>query len=613
MNTVLESAAKKGAENIINRAVNSLVDFGKKKFGEAQVLLGTSFQRYLENADKRYNQVRTLATGTDPRCIIGKNSIYVQIGVKYNDKEISTNTVDPLLRLSNNILILGTGGVGKSMLMRYLFLRTARSNDYVPVLVELRKVSNQPPGNISILELIYSCMQDFDVELPREQFEYSLRSGKYLFLFDGFDEVKEALSTETASAIQAFCAKYPNNSCIMTSRPKQDRFPLETFTIVTSMPLTKEQAVCLASKIWKEDEKTKEFCRQLDDSLYDLHKDFAENPLLLSMMFLTFMRNNSIPDHLADFYKKAYDALYNAHDSSDKGVYVRDFKSKELDESEFRLLLSHFCFQTYFKEKYEFTKEEIINFLEKSIQKLGLNNVSAQDYLADLRNAVCIIIKDGEIYRFSHRSFQAYFAAEYTSNVLTDEQQNRLFHTLLSERRTYHDNADYYELLIQIEPERFAVNALEQGLLKLQKDADVSIEADVFILKEESNAIKIEIDRDRYSVFIPGVNSDYHRFNMIAIFSRYLLTKQISSHNADKYQACINRIKNYYVAHKKERGTWIEYSDIDHLAEKERSEMYSAIACVRGIPRIRSAIREWLLELETKRNSLESPSFIDDL
>ena len=36
-----------------------------------------------------------------------------------------------------------------------------------------------------------------------------------------------------------------------------------------SLPLSKEQAVALASKIWDEDEKTKEFCRQLRDELYD--------------------------------------------------------------------------------------------------------------------------------------------------------------------------------------------------------------------------------------------------------------------------------------------------------------------------------------------------------
>lgn len=297
------------------------------------------------------------------------------------------------------------------MLMRYLFLSTIYEGEYVPVLLELRRISNQSPTQLSILELIYTCLQDFDVELPKEQFEYSLRLGKYIFLLDGFDEIKESMATETAAAIQAFCAKYPKNPCIVTSRPRQDASPLETFTPVGAKTLNKEQAIQLASRIWTEDEKTREFCRQLDKTLYDKHKDFAENPLLLSMMFLTFMRNSSIPDHLADFYQKAYDALYSAHDNHNKGYFRRDFQCKTLDESRFKLIFSRFCFQTYFKEQYEFSKSEILTCLQDSIQKLGTTDTSAENFLTDLRNGVCLIIKDGDTYRFSHRSFQTYLAA----------------------------------------------------------------------------------------------------------------------------------------------------------------------------------------------------------
>lgn len=99
---------------------------------------------------------------------------------------------------------------------------------------------------------------------------------------------------------------------------------------------------------------------------------------------------------LSDFYKKAYDALYSAHDNQDKGCYRRDFQCKTLDENEFKQILSHFCFQTYFKETYEFAEEEILKYLRTSLQKFKFDNVKAEDYLMDLRNVVCMIIKDGD-------------------------------------------------------------------------------------------------------------------------------------------------------------------------------------------------------------------------
>lgn len=632
--TAAESAVKKFGEKAVDRGLNAIVDFVKGKYGEARVKIGTAFDRYLENASLRYNQIRTLATGTTPRKIIGENSLYVSIGVNHNGEEISTETVNRMLEISKNILILGTGGVGKSMLMRYLFLDTARYEGYVPVLIELRRIKMPPSGQISILNLIYDCMKDFDVELPLEQFEYSLRLGKYLFLLDGFDEVKSSLAKDTAMAIQAFSAKYPNNSYIVTSRPRTETSPLETFTVMESMPLNKEQAIDLASRIWEADEKTKEFCQQLDAALYEKHRDFAENPLLLTMMFLTFMRNSSIPEHLSDFYKKAYDALYSAHDNQDKGCYRRDFQCKTLDENEFKHILSHFCFQSYFKETYEFSEDAILRYLEASLQKLKFCDLKPADYLEDLRNIVCMIIKDGDTYRFSHRSFQAYFAAYYTTHFLTDEQQRQLFIRSLSKRNLYFEKADYYTLLMQIEPGRFAENALETGLRKLYQDAKDTRYPDEFFLKSGFVGVNIEMfrkdtlrnTRRSLSYRISRANDN---FNIIILFTKYakLDPPKLSS---GTYDPNLTAIRNYAkriinsesngASHKriKEGITeiYLAFDEIDAsdcITDDERRHFYSLIIQCRWADGIYDAVSEWLAKLDAKRASLKSSSFIDDL
>ena len=615
-NAAAESGAKEAGKYAVDRALNALGNFVKARYGEAQVLLGMGFQRYLENASQRYNQVRTLATGTNPRSIVGQDSIYVQVGVSYKEKEISTATVDPMLRISRNLLISGTGGIGKSMLMRYLFLNTAHRGEYVPVMLELRRISSQTPGQLSILELIYSCMEEYDVELPREQFEYSLRLGKYLFLFDGFDEVKEALAAETAGKLQLFAAKYPKNPCIITSRPREEfSAPLETFTTVESMSLSRVQAVQLASKIAPRDETAREFCRQLDESLYEKHQGFAKNPLLLSMMFLTFMRNCSIPDHLADFYQKAYDALYNTHDSLNKGFFQRDFQCKTLREGEFKLLLSHFCFHTYFKEIYEFSEGEILSWLERSIQKLKLPDVQAKDFLGDLRNAVCMIVRDGDIYRFSHRSFQTYFAARYTADVLTDEQQKKLFDDFLSGEKTYWEKEDYYDLVYQIEPERFAANALEEKLRHLHEKFETCSEPDFYWLRAQFQIVGLD---ENYN-FTFSLNSfDNCSFNVITLFSKYtgksyirrLLGKKKMSLRRQT-QKCAEKFhdKDYLRA-----GIILDDLSPESPIRTSWGQQFLAIILERAqVPATRQAVAQWLADLDAKRASLDSSDFIDDL
>ena len=614
---VAESGAKKVSESIANSALKTVTDFAKDRYGKAQVLLGTVFTRYLSNATERYNKIRTLATGIQPRKIIGADSLYVHIGVRYKEKEINIETVDGLLNISKNILISGTGGAGKSMLMRYLFLNTANRGEYVPILLELRRINKQSSEEVSILELVYTCMQDFDVQLPKEQFEFSLRSGKYLFLLDGLDEVKEKMANKTVEAIQKFVSKYPKNPCIVTSRPRQNVVGLETFVTVESMQLSKDKAVLLASKMWEEDEKTREFCRQLKEKLYDAHRDFAENPLLLSMMFLTFMRNGSIPEHLEDFYQKAYDALYSVHDTNDK-IFTREFKCVGLDENKFKLLFAYFCFHSYFKEIYEFSEKDVLELLEKGVQKMGLGDVNSKKYLEDLEEAVCMLIKEGEIYRFAHRSFQAYFAAYYTSRVLTDEQQKKLFIKNLSEERCI-KKEDYYTLLNQIEPERFAANALEEGLRNVLNVAD----SDARFFKLIYDSIGVRLCNGSVIKVVFDFSSDvryYH--NLVRCFCDYFSPKKFTLWgNKWRWFKSIGKIIEKYVINIYGYSgglDYVFYTPIEELEktyfeEEEKAEFYHHATKFCNIHDVRGEIRQWLSELDQKRKFLEKQDFIDDL
>ena len=614
MSISIESGAKKAGEVVANRALNYVIDKVKAKYSEKQIEIGTVFERYLDNATNRINKVKTLATGNDPRNIIGENELYVKIGVEYKEDEVDTSSVENLIEYGDNILILGSGGVGKSMLMRYLFLHTAYYGNYIPVFVELRKISYQTAGNVSIIELIKECMRQFDVELPEDEFVYSLRLGKYLFLFDGFDEVRDESALEAADKIQEFCAKYPNNKCIMTSRNDDKCHPLQTFIYMHSMPLRKEQAIELASKLWEKDEKTVEFCKQLDEELFEKHESFSENPLLLSMMFLTFMRNISIPDHLAEFYKKAYEALYSLHDNHDKGIYRRDFKCDYLDEQQFRLLFARFCFQTHFYQIYEFKESEILDYIQESVDFLKYD-IDKRNYLADLKNAVCMIVKEGTVYRFAHRSFQAYFAAVYTSEKLDDEKQKCLFMGFI--KANFINWLDYFDLLNQIEHERFTKNALEDGLRELQQKVDESGDSDVYFLNELYTGIEIDYQTyNSYSVYFYSSIIGRSSIKLVDAFTNYVLNDSLKFSFKVKYEdndyifltktmefiASNLRINDEY---NNIRHTYdAEFKEIDKLNEDDKKRFYDILIKYAGIPLLREKIREWLKKLDDERENL---------
>ena len=521
-----QETMKKVAENISERALNAILAFIKSKYGKASVATGRAFRAYLRNSEIRYNKVKTLADLSEPRTLEGTDGIYVDVFVEYKNKKIPMTIVDNVMKISNNIVITGSGGTGKSMIMRHLFLNTHHRGEYIPVLVELRKIGDIKEEN-ALFNLIHYCIESFDVKLNQEQFEYSLRSGKYLFLFDGLDEVKEEYRGMAMQLIQKISNKYPDNGYIVSSREEGVSFhELETYTLLKACPLEKNQAIALVKKIGKNEEKIIEFAKLLEGELYDKHIDFASNPLLLTMMYITFIDNNMIPEHLTDFYESAYDALYKRHDANKEGLFNREYKCKKIGEREFKDLFAYFCFQSYFSQQYEFSKKEICVYIKRGIERLNLNSSldKPELFFDDIKDIVCLIVDEGNKYKFAHRSFQTYFAAYYTATHVTDEQQKIFLKKEIDKRHLFSE--DFFHILYRLEGERFNINVLEPGVQDVMDKLKDEGSPQFVLLKIAYQSLTIH-DNILYKAINSAKHMDipYER-NIIMLFNELYLVQQ---------------------------------------------------------------------------------------
>ena len=635
----LQSGANAAAENLGGRALDFLTGLWKKKNAEQAVLTRTAFDHYLGNAMERYNHVKTLATGLHPQTVTGKGSIYVKNDLSYyevterrdcgsdgetfvkrdiEERTVSTESITSILNeLGNCILIQGPAGAGKTMLMRYLFVKTAQSGEFVPIFLELRNIPANNPIEISITKLIQKSLSSFDVAFTNdtlwEEFRDSLNYGKYLFLMDGFDEIPDSIAAESAKAIQQFCAAYSSNPCIVTTRPKARTEPLQTFRLARILPLTVDKAVELSSNLWYADRQTREFERQLRTLYNDgRYHSFATNPLLLSLMFLTFMRNHDLPNHSSELFEKSYEALYSLHDAS-KGAFNRELLCKDLDEAQFKTLLARFCFQSYHRCIFEFEREDILSMFLDCAHYMRLKEFSPKDYLIDLQRNVCLIIFDGFYYRFIHQSFQVYLAAWYT-NKLTDERQKLLFHTLLS-GETYWNKSDYWDILFQMNTLRIGQNALEEGLRQLQEECLGAEDNDVQFLKScyEGFALRFydpqtgmyhetrEAGDTKIVSFIVRTNNPRY-FNLSTLFRRHYNTiwrdiaedYRVNAEQAEVVSSLLEKIKA-------NRMQLDEICTLSNFTEDDRSRLYSALCKADRIPQQRSAIYHWLSELDKQR------------
>ncbi len=605
-----QNVMKKTAENVSERALNAILNFIKNKYGKASVATGSAFRAYLRNSEIRYNKVKTLADLSEPRVLEGTDGIYVDVFVKYKKKKIPMTIVDNVMKISNNIVITGSGGTGKSMMMRHLFLNTHHRGEYIPVLVELRKIGDIKEEN-ALFNLIHYCIESFDVKLNQEQFEYSLRSGKYLFLFDGLDEVKEEYREKAMQLIQEISKKYPDNGYIVSSREEGVSFhELETYTLLKACPLEKNQAIELVKKIGKNDEKIFEFANLLECELYDKHEDFASNPLLLTMMYITFIDNNMIPEHLTDFYDSAYDALYKRHDANKEGLFNREYKCKKVGEREFKDLFAYFCFHSYFSQQYEFSKEEICKYIERGIKRLNL--VSSIDrpelFFDDIKDIVCLIVDEGNKYKFAHRSFQTYFAAYYTATHVTDEQQKIFLKKEMDKRHLFRE--DFLHMLYRLEGERFNINVLETGLEDVLNNLKNNDSPQFAFFKTAYQSLSVH-----NNILYRGINSAEHmdipyERNIILLFDELCCVER----HQDKVLG-----EKIIMLLKEQHGFFREKNEIDieDLAriepESKKSEILKLLYEYCEVDSLLERIGRWMSEQKRKRDSITENSAKDEM
>lgn len=437
--------------SLVTEAIRTGWDKVRKFFKDLDakdsIRYGTAYSDYLKNTFEKNSKIKTLIYRRVPKNLY---SFYESVGVRYKDKTIDTSDIQNLIKVCNKIVITGTGGIGKSILLKHLFLNTIQNTENIPILIELRKFNNIEAKEISLYNAIYQSLSDNGFQLEDEYFSYSLEEGGYIILLDGFDEVNRDRVSKISEEIKSFSGKYNKNKFIVSSRPADYFIGWNDYHEMTACNLTKEQALSLIKKIEFDETVKKVFFDALDKDLFERYYSFASNPLLLTIMLLTFNNHASIPEKLNDFYEEAFSTLFDMHDAT-KDCYERDIRSN-LGLEDFKTVFSYICFKSYFRGDYEFSEFNLHQYIQEAKDKFENIFFNVDDFQEDLTLSVCMLVKDGLNYRFTHRSFQEYFAARYTCK-LTDDLQQKLLTSWLSESLACLTD-EYMQMLFNLQSEK---------------------------------------------------------------------------------------------------------------------------------------------------------------
>ena len=474
---IIANLAKNTASFLVNKAKEYAIDIGYKD----QIDTGEAFDIYLRKVYDTYSKSKSLVYSNEARDLssffqpcdlaIGLNG--QALSFHYTAEEdknklntVSTEDITKVLDNGSKLLIIGNGGMGKTILLKHFCVNSIEVANKVPVFISLRWLNNEPIFEESFETIIYKQLKVFSFKLSYEYFLYSLEGDRYLFIFDGFDEISREKQAWISHMLSDFTRKYRDNYFVISSREDEKIAALDEYKVLTMCPLSFEQAKGLINKLDIGHAFKERFFAELQNGLYKEYYSFISVPLLLSILFITYIEKSTVPKALNEFYEEAFETLLYRHDRKKEG-FERILESG-LSYEAFRNVFMLFCFRTYFKEQYSFTKQNLIQQLSDTTDLLNIS-VNVYQYQNDLTQIACMLIRDGREYVFVHRSFQEYFAAYYVSLEI-DEKQRNLCHKLwerkyfsvydADKRRDFYicpvrGQRSFFEMLQSIEPKKF--------------------------------------------------------------------------------------------------------------------------------------------------------------
>ena len=569
-------------EKLITPKIEEFAKWCKGKYDEYLIPTAEHFKEYLNRTYEKYRIVNTLVFHNSQREL---KEIYVaQSLVKENfsdGKEEATkiNGIPvELIKKYKKILITDTAGMGKSTIMKRMFIDLIDRGVQdvgIPIYIELNRLNKEH----TILQEIHEELNSLSREFDNELYLKLIQTGGFIFFLDGYDEISIHDAKAVTVDIQSFISKASKgNYFFLTSRPESKLYSFGDFLSFKIAPLDKNDAYELLAKYDMSQNK------RVSTALIGLLKirnrdsvsidEYLDNPLLVSLLYNAYDYKQTIPLLKYRFYEQVVEALFQIHDFS-KLMNAREKKSG-LDYNDFDRVMRFIGFKCITSIGVKFTKDTIVKVIDEAKAFCGELSFVTNDLLNDLRLSVPLFRKDGlEYYKWAHISLMEYFAARF---IFYDakENQDKILTAIYKS-----DNFDkYYNLLDlyhDIDPKGFSKNIMLPFCREFIEFHDASVLpsgiredlieeriSGIFVLKtaflvslndvqSEANARSLFKKTDSVFDRIILLSKIQHNNNIVVFYTRAKPTKNYRMVQllSRKKSVIVAKIRGGYYAHRK--------------------------------------------------------------
>lgn len=333
---------------------------------------------------------------------------------------------------SSKLVVVGGPGSGKSMLTRFLLLKTLDTLDGgLPLLIELRDYHAEREADHcdDFLTYCHYLGKDQGYFLNEIWLADRLKAESSLVLFDGLDEIFDPEARrKMCEAIIGFGHRFPKARILVTTRPvgyKDVPFRNAGFRQVALEDLTQEQIEAFVQgwfgRLFDEERPAKQRIQRVLGATKRSKsiRLLAGNPMLLTIMCL-IAQQRELPRDRVRFYEQAADVLCH-HWDANRGLEDAGIEGSYIDLDDKHELLRKIAFRMQAADgglagnfiRESDLRDEITAYLERHYHKAPDEaKVASKALIAQLRNRNYVLCLRGpNLYGFVHRTILEYFCA----------------------------------------------------------------------------------------------------------------------------------------------------------------------------------------------------------
>ncbi len=334
---------------------------------------------------------------------------------------------DQVLAGRNRVLLRGVAGSGKTTLVQWLAVSTAKKHlderllylyGLVPFVLPLRTLTRGGAKLPTPDEFLSEVGCPLASVQPTGWFDRVLRSGRGLLLVDGIDEIPDGERQEARRWLRDLVATYPRNRWLVTSRPsavREDWLVDDGFAELDLAPMSRDNVAEFVRR-WHRaagigDQYAQDLLRALR-AKQDLAR-LATNPLMSALICALHQdRRGYLPDGRKEIYDAALSMLLSRRDR-ERGIYKPG--TVRIAEAHLVQLIQKLAYWMIRNGRSEMDRSDAIGLLTRALP--AMPQVADQGTAEEIYRH--LLIRSGLLREpnagsldFIHRTFQDYLGAK---------------------------------------------------------------------------------------------------------------------------------------------------------------------------------------------------------